>query len=169
MAVTLDRRGFLKAGGGAAATLLVTPYVKVFDGFAWQVSPFPAKVLANINNLTQGQPLVDLYPDDNSPIVLVKLGERAIGGIGPDKDVVAFSLLCTHRGCTVSYLDDNSFACPCHHSKFDAAKAGQVVIGQATEDLPQVDLELAANGDISAVGIRRLIYGRYDNEQFLNP
>jgi arsenite oxidase small subunit len=46
---------------------------------------------------------------------------------------------------------------------FDAAKGGLIVIGQATDNLPQLELEVDAKGDIYAVGVRGLIYGRQAN------
>jgi Rieske Fe-S protein len=38
----------------------------------------------------------------------------------------AFSLVCSHEGCTVSYQGSSGFRCPCHGGTFDAAgnKAG---------------------------------------------
>jgi hypothetical protein len=50
--------------------------------------------------------------------VLIKLGERAYGGVGPDGDIVAYSSLCTHMDCPVSY-SKKRFLCACHYSLFD--------------------------------------------------
>ena len=56
------------------------------------------------------------------------------------------------------------FKCGCHFSIFDAEKGGQMVCGQATENLPRVLLAFdSANGTVSAVGVDGLIYGRQAN------
>jgi len=68
-------------------------------------------------------------------------------------------------GCPTTY--DNAtktFKCPCHFSEFDAEKAGQMICGQATENLPRVLLQYdEASDTLSAVGIDALIYGRQAN------
>ncbi len=47
---------------------------------------------------------------------------------------------------------------------FDSEKAGQMVTGQATEDLPRILLSYdKASGDIKAVGVDGLIFGRQAN------
>jgi arsenite oxidase small subunit len=71
------------------------------------------------------------------------MGSAVPGGIGPNKDIVAYSTLCTHMGCPVQYDGGTKvFKCNCHFSMFDAENNGQMVCGQATEDLPRVLLEL---------------------------
>jgi cytochrome b6-f complex iron-sulfur subunit len=61
-------------------------------------------------------------------------------------DFAAYSAICTHRGCTVSYSDGN-LACPCHGSVFDPANDGAVVNGPATEPLPAIPVEVR-NGEV---------------------
>lgn len=45
----------------------------------------------------------------------------------------AYSLVCTHLGCTV-VEDGENFSCPCHGSQFD--RDGRVLKGPATKKLP---------------------------------
>jgi arsenite oxidase small subunit len=52
--------------------------------------------------------------------------------------------------------------CACHWSSFDPAKAGRMVIGQASEPLPQITLQVQ-NGVVRAIGVAGLIYGRHTN------
>lgn len=57
-------------------------------------------------------------------------------------EVVAYSAICTHEGCTVSWdSEEEIIACPCHGSRFDASD-GSVVNGPAREPLPSVDVEV---------------------------
>jgi arsenite oxidase small subunit len=54
--------------------------------------PFAAGVkVGNINTLTTGQPVYIHYPDKQALAILVKLGTPAIGGVGPQGDIVVFS------------------------------------------------------------------------------
>jgi len=92
------------------------------------------------------------------------MGRPVNGGVGPEGDIVAYSTLCTHMGCPVSYdTATRTFRCGCHYSVFDAEMGGQMVCGQATENLPQVKLEVDAKGTIVATGVNGLIYGRQSN------
>ncbi len=119
--------------------------------------------IANIRDLGVGKPLQTSYM--GRPIVVLKLGEPAQGGVGPDNDIVAFSTLCTHMGGGLFYDPSNkALVCPLHYSVFDPARGGMVVVGHATEYLPQVILEYDENtGDIYAVGFNRLVYGVESN------
>ena len=85
-----------------------------------------------------------------------------------DSDVVAFSDICTHMGCPLgaSYNGQHKMLgpCPCHFTTFDLTRRGLVVIGQATDDLPQIQLTVDdATGDIFATGVMGLSYGYRSN------
>jgi arsenite oxidase small subunit len=103
------------------------------------------------------------YPDAESPAVLVRLDRPAEGGVGPGQSIVAYSALCTHKGCPVSFKKSHSMLlCACHWSSFDPAKGGRMVIGQASEPLPQISLHVS-EGVVRAIGVAGLIYGRHTN------
>jgi arsenite oxidase small subunit len=93
------------------------------------------------------------------------MGQAVSGGMGPDQDIVAYSILCNHMGCPLNYdPESRTFKCPSHFSIFDSEKAGQMVTGQATEDLPRILLSYNKDtGDIKAVGVSGLIFGRQAN------
>lgn len=55
------------------------------------------------------------------------------------EDIVGFSGYCTHNGCALRETDQEELDCPCHGSRFDV-HTGEVLIGPATENLPQVPL-----------------------------
>ena len=100
--------------------------------------------------------------------MLVKLGVKAGGGIGPQQDVVAFNFFCTHQGGSLegTYKGDTKSlgACPLHLSTYDLTRHGILISGQAYQSLPQILLELEGD-NIYAVGVFGLIFGRYDNLQ----
>ncbi|MCK9931074.1 Rieske (2Fe-2S) protein [Frankia sp. Mgl5] len=52
-------------------------------------------------------------------------------------EVLAFSAVCTHQGCTVGSVAGGTINCPCHGSKFDAA-TGAPVAGPAKTPLAPV-------------------------------
>jgi arsenite oxidase small subunit len=73
--------------------------------------------------------------------------------------------MCTHMGCPVTYdAAKRTFNCGCHFSMFDAEKNGQMICGQATENLPRIVLQYDEKTDaLTAVAVDGLIYGRQAN------
>lgn len=87
-----------------------------------------------------------------------------MNGVGPDQDIVAFSQLCSHMSGTLDFRPaTGALHCPLHYAMFDPAKGRLTIIGQATDNLPQIQLEIDAEGQIFAVGVLGLIYGRQAN------
>ena len=127
---------------------------------------YPKVRLARIDALKTGEPLDFVYPLAQHRSFLVKLGERASDGVGPDGDIVAFSYICSHMGCPLleQYKPAHNVIgpCPCHYSTFDLSKNGILVIGQATQSLPQVVLETDGR-HIFAIGVMGLVYGQSNN------
>ncbi|MFQ5624412.1 MAG: arsenate reductase (azurin) small subunit, partial [Paracoccaceae bacterium] len=167
----MSRRKFLLASGTATATVMVT----INSGGAKaqvpaQVATYPRKKIATLSSLKNDVPVDFEYPDggEYAQSMLVKLGTEAGGGIGPQRDVVAFNFFCTHQGGPLlgTYKADTKSlgACPLHLSTYDLTRHGILISGQAYQSLPQVLLELDGD-DIYAVGVFGLIYGRYDNLQ----
>jgi arsenite oxidase small subunit len=170
MTSKLSRRQFLKASGGLAA---VTGGVAVHMGSAQAATgeagrttlPYKPKAVAKAVQLKDNVPVSFTFPDEASPCTLVKMGRPVPGGVGPNGDIVAYSTLCTHMGCPVSYdAGTRTFRCGCHFSTFDAELGGQMVCGQATENLPQIALRYDdRGGTVTAVAVDGLIYGRQSN------
>jgi arsenite oxidase small subunit len=96
---------------------------------------------------------------------MVKTGKPCPDGVGPEQDIVAYSLLCPHQGFPLVYDAGAAvFKCANHFSQFDAQMMGQMVCGQATAKLPRIWLEWDADSDmIHATGVSGLIYGRISN------
>jgi cytochrome b6-f complex iron-sulfur subunit len=57
----------------------------------------------------------------------------------------AYSLVCTHLGCTVQVSAD-IFKCPCHGSQFD--DHGNVTKPPASKSLPTLRVEVASDGQV---------------------
>jgi arsenite oxidase small subunit len=156
------RGGALAAAGAAAATVTTTTAAQATPANA-QVD-YPSNRLANMGDLTVNEPMDIEYPDADSPGVLLKLGQAVEGGVGPDGDIVAYSVLCPHLGFSMSYNgDDRTMNCPGHFSRFDVESGGQQVWGHATSNLPQFTLRVDDKGDIYAEGASDLIFGRASN------
>ena len=164
-----SRRAFLKSGGmtvaGTAGALLVPGTAQAAAPASRMTLDYPKAAIGKARRMPVNKAVNFTYPDASSPCVAVRIGSPVPGGVGPNKDIVAFSSLCTHMGCPVAYEGDTkTFKCGCHFSIFDPENGGQMVCGQATEDLPRVLLDYdAASDTLTAVGIDGLIYGRQAN------
>lgn len=169
----LTRREFLFLGGATGAVIAIGVIVPIGiasrdDQSAGEAAAvvgfFPRLRVANLSELQEGVPVMFDYPQVGQSSLLVKMGEPVIGGVGPDEDIVAFSRLCTHMGCSISQYQHEYKVlgpCPCHYSTFDLIHGGQVTLGQATQDLPQLLLSVD-DDEVYANGVFRLVYG-YDN------
>ncbi|WP_257171729.1 arsenate reductase (azurin) small subunit [Colwellia sp. M166] len=170
----VSRREFLVYSGVATATTMVA--VSLFPGIASareinaRVTGYPRKKIATMSQLKDNKTFDFNYPDNgpNSQAMLIKAGIECGGGVGKQKDIVAFSYMCTHQGGPLmgSYKVTGEHRtvgqCPLHLSTFDIRRHGIIVSGQAYESLPQVLLEVDGD-DIYAVGVMGLLFGRTDN------
>lgn len=162
LAVTLS--GLLLIGGIAAITKAITnsaPPARTGP------ATFPKVKVASMGDLKVNEHVVFNYPLDNEPNILVKLGQKAEGGVGPDGDIVAFSALCQHLGCVYSFqptgtspqcnsafkADTPLGYCCCHGSVFDFLHRASVRSGPSPRPQPQVMLQLSDSGEIFAVGM----------------
>ena len=60
----------------------------------------------------------------------------------PDGKLLAFSAVCTHLTCTVTYeAETSTLYCPCHNGRFDMA--GHVISGPPPRPLEVFDVEVA--------------------------
>lgn len=67
-------------------------------------------------------------------------------------DVVGFSKICTHAGCPVGLYraDSKELYCPCHQSVFEVLEGAKPAAGPATMPLPQLPLDVDAEGYLVA-------------------
>ena len=165
--INSSRRRFLgtSLSTGAAAVISTRPTDAVAARPEKTVPGYPVISISTVDQLSKLITKNFNYPDESSPCMLVKLDSEVDGGVGPGKNIVAYSSMCTHMGCAVSYdQSTKTFQCPCHFSIFDAENNGQMVCGHATENLPRIDLKQdPKTGHIVATGIQGQIYGRISN------
>jgi cytochrome b6-f complex iron-sulfur subunit len=66
-------------------------------------------------------------------------GDRAVELVRTFDGVRARSLLCTHQGCNVRWVEEQDcYVCPCHDGRFDAQ--GRPVYGPPREPLRDLDV-----------------------------
>ena len=169
-----SRRDFLKSSAVVAGGLGVLAFPvgldRVFDAFSPGVQllsqSYTESMIGKVSALVEGEPVDFRYPQEEQLSFLVKLGTPATGGVGPEQDMVAFSYLSSHMGCPLMGLYNKEHKmlgpCPCHYSRFDLSKGGLLILGQATQSLPQITLE-ARGDEIYATGVTGLIYGYASN------
>ena len=122
----IDRRGFVAWGFGIFAVCLTVPLWTLLGGCA-----------------------ADDKPDETGPLKLALAdlplnrrvrflhGERAVEIARTENGVSARSLVCTHQGCNVRWVEDQQiYLCPCHEGKFNAE--GQPIYGQPREPLREL-------------------------------
>jgi len=161
----MRRRELLVASAVGATAATLAPGVTMAatgDG----AGTYPRLSVIKMSELVEGEPVAFSYPLEEQPNMIVKLGTPAQGGVGPDQDIVAFSVLCTHMGGSLRGKYSHEFKsmgpCPFHFSTFDLTKGGAIVHASATQNLPQVRLEVDGD-DVIAKGMQGLVYGYRDN------
>lgn len=172
--VKVGRRFFLKSGGAAAAVAgsVVIPIQNAKAAAPVNAAAagstaldYPKAAVGKATGMPVNEAVAFNYPDDQSLCYAIKMGNPVPGGVGPNSDIVAYSGMCTHMGCPLQYdAGSRTFKCGCHFSIFDPEQHGQMVCGQATENLPSIKLSYDAKTDtVQAVGVDGLMYGRQSN------
>ena len=167
---TASRRDFLKAsvGVGGALGILASPIgmTQAIDSVSADVAELPRPIPGC------GSPAYPIWPTASPSTSNTHCRSTTISwsiwelplfwGVGPDSDIVVFSYSCAHMGCPLNgmYKSEHNVLgpCTCHFSQFDLTKSGILSIGQATQSLPQVLLEVEGSG-IFATGVTGLLYG----------
>ena len=165
-----SRRDFLMTGSGAVtATFLISCGALSGGAEAQEVAGvrYERKAIGRISELANDEPVRFAYPFDDvySQNTLVKLGTRAVGGVGSAQDIVAFNTLCTHMGGPlIKYNAEHKVlgACPLHLTTFALRRGGMVAAGNGTQNLPQIVLEVEGD-ELYAVGIIGLVFGKTNN------
>lgn len=105
--------------------------------------PSPARRIAGASEIPVGGFKIFSYPRGDTPCILIRPAEDSY---------LAFSRICTHNSCPVSYnAARGEFDCPCHGGIFSAA-TGSVLAGPPPRPLPRILLERRGD-EIFATGM----------------
>jgi Rieske Fe-S protein len=171
----MKRRAFIKLCSGAAVLLGSRPTL-LWAGGATQKDyqrvalidgaglPFKAGALAGSDGF------IFHYPYLSTPVLLLDLGHKVDGGVGPGGGIVAFTAICPHQlayptaslsainyhpGKSSTAGREHAITCCLHGSAFDATRDGAVIAGPAPGPLTVISLDYDAGTDgITAVGTR---------------
>lgn len=160
---SMSRRGLLKTAGLAGAAAMVFGLATKTDAATGKT--YPQVKVMNLRDIKEGVPIKFDYPLIGRKSVLVDCGCAVEGGIGPNRSIVAYSMFCTHLGCSIEYnAEKQNMVCECHQSVYDPRESGRIVEGPAPSSLPMVNLDIdSATGDVYAIGVSGLIYGLRNN------
>jgi quinol---cytochrome c reductase iron-sulfur subunit len=99
------------------------------------------------------------YPGSaDGQTLLIRAGERLqLQGDAAQwapQGFVAYSKVCTHAGCPVGLYRaaQGELICPCHQSTFDVMRGAVPIFGPAARPLPQLPIQLEADGTFTALG-----------------
>lgn len=139
------RRAVLAAGGAGAITTLAA--CSTYGDTSPQSQPVPAAPAASA--VPPSVPAGTDAPPPPTVKGIATLAEIPVGGgkifaaqrvviTQPTAGTVkAFSVVCTHAGCSVDEVKGGTINCPCHQSRFKVAD-GSVAGGPAPAPLPAV-------------------------------
>lgn len=172
----LTRRGLLVKMGAAAVAALAAALVFPIrslgprPGKGFKSTPFRAGVrLVTRDNVPikatdlAVNGVITAFPQDHTeaadaPTLLIRPDVAVTPRPGredwtPD-GIVAYSKLCTHVGCPVGLYQagEHLLLCPCHQSTFDVLDGARPVFGPAARSLPQLPIEVDADGFVVARG-----------------
>lgn len=134
--------GLLYAEGSKTGAPIESSALNVGDA----VLAYPSGKSSNPANLVQ---LVKMKESEFKPPTRVELTDRGL---------VAYSAICTHLGCTVSWVKNPqspaaSFTeCFCHNTIFDPARGAKVLAGPAPVPLAQIGVKVTKDGKIVFTG-----------------
>lgn len=150
---SVSRRGVLAGSAAAAAALALGSCAASDEASSPSSSPEPANETPTPEESPtagggSGEVLVgtDEFPVGGGAVVQASSGPVVV--THPDDDVyVAFTGVCTHQGCTVAEVLENTISCHCHGSTFDGS-SGEVLGGPATSALAPIAVQVS-DGEIS--------------------
>lgn len=145
--LSLDRRGVMRAGVIGAVAVVAAGAVH-FSSRSKTVSKTGSKAgsttdpsrIIELSKLAVGQ-THDFVSMSGIPTILF----RTTNG------VFAYSQICTHQGCLVSYSPaDKLLNCPCHGTTYDPFDSAKVLNGPAPLPLPKVKMAIVGDWIVQA-------------------
>lgn len=137
--VSLDRRGAMRVG----ALGITSIFAMLIGRFVFKPSSPGRTALAPTGAVVANRiiKLADL-PVGNTHEFATADGQPSIV-FRTKNGVFAYSEICTHQGCTVSYSPaDKTLNCPCHGSIYDPYKGAAVLAGPSLTPLPPVKVAI---------------------------
>jgi cytochrome b6-f complex iron-sulfur subunit len=131
----MNRRRFINLffGGSFAATLAAFLYPVIRYVLPPKQTEAIQKKVAAARTGELAPNSAKIFKFGSTPAVLINT---------PEGKLLAFSAVCTHLTCTVTYETSTStLYCPCHNGRFDMA--GHVISGPPPRPLEVYDVEVA--------------------------
>lgn len=135
--VSLDRRGAIRVGALGGVAVALSLLGKAFPkssskSVATTTSTGTAVKVLELSKIAVGQ-THQFALSNGAPAVLFRT----------KTGVFAYSAICTHEGCTISYKSSNkTLHCPCHGAEFDPFGNGKAVQGPARDPLSAVKVKI---------------------------
>jgi len=131
-----------RAGGGSTAPL--TDGAAANAGGGSKGIPAGGVLIGSVKTLPINRARSFTDPRTGDPAMLIHLSSGRF---------IAYSAVCTHAGCIVAYDSARAeLVCPCHGSIYDPRHGAQVVAGPAPRPLPEVPVQVDAQGNAYTVG-----------------
>ena len=133
-AMNFERRGFMRAGTVGVLAIASSLLGRVFPKAAAEEKTATAakasgKQIVKLAKLPIGSTFSFTHSAQGVPALLFRT----------KSGVFAYSAICTHQGCTVSYKSSSKkLVCPCHGAQFDPAKGGMVTSGPTEQPLAKI-------------------------------
>lgn len=199
--MSMDRRSFIRTCTGTLATATASGSLIDRLASAGDLVSYTRTRLVDLDGkpikasaLSTAEAYFFHYPIKSAPGLLIKLGSAAVstdlksqsgdayawqGGVGPGKDIVAYSAICAHLMAypktdvtVISYQASQSdlagrngvITCCAHDSVYDPAKGAAVIHGPAAQPLAAIKLEYdPADDSLYATGV----YGGNRIDEFI--
>lgn len=145
----VNRRRFLSrlsiAAGSVAAAIVAIPSVAFLLGL--RKPPQVWRTVGKVGNFKVGD-TVEVSFQDTSPLSWAGVTAQTAAWLRRDSEqkFIAFSIVCTHLGCPVRWIESAGlFMCPCHGGVYYAN--GDVASGPPPKPLPRYPVRIE-NGEV---------------------
>jgi thiosulfate dehydrogenase [quinone] large subunit len=136
----IERRGAIRAGVVASIAVLGSiagrafPKASAASTSAKSTSKATGKQIIKLADMKVGKTYNFISSTQGIPAILFRT----------KSGVFAYSAICTHQGCTVSYnASSKCLKCPCHGAEFDPANGAKAVAGPTQTPLAKVKVAVS--------------------------
>jgi len=136
----IERRGAIRTGVVASLAVLASfagrafPKATAASNSAQSSAKASGKQIIKLADMKVGKTYNFIHSSQGVPAILFRT----------KTGVFAYSAICTHQGCTVSYnASSKRLKCPCHGAEFDPLKSARPVSGPAESPLAKVKVAVS--------------------------